>query len=851
MIPGSDCHDYRYRYPRKITFCEPKYAVSVARAYNKKRAMSEALGGAGWNCTLEEMKRGINTLAAMGTSMFVLHGFYYECDHQGSQSDWPASFFYQNEYWKDFKIFADYMRRISFMNTAGRAVVKYGIFYPIEWMSECMVNGQESEEGMEGSQAFHEVLNEMIEQQMDVDMIDSHCILNAGIQNGALCVGQQQIRLLLYPSGAGMDRELEEKLREWQAAGGKIILYETGTTAKQIQSFPANKRCQPCEAAEAAKELTEPDIRIIWGCRDEIYVNHRQAAGCHYFFICNSSKEKRDLVMELDVNEAERVYRLNIETGDSTVLPFMEARSRREEGRKEENGRKKGRVRVVLEASEAIYLFCTDEEIPDAETMPEDCSYEEIHITGKWDFLPLKADAQTGILEVPLTYFSTDLREGGQEIWIRDWESHDGKRSDRASQWEAFWITRRPSWNDQLDAENLYFYKDIVIQGSIQKARICLAAIDSYKLYINGCLAAERRSEGMPDTIDVKKYLKPGENRIAVSVKNHHPMQEVNICSAKELPVDRLISLLLQGEIVTEEEEQILISDSSWAVTDQYTEGWNRRDVCHEVYQYDILKVNNFNHTSAGHSWIKAWERGRPPLLPWGDLPLFGQDTPYPYYKYYETELPAGVRRIQKPDLSGESQCFLDGVLFDWSKGWREVKEQNKRHVLTIKVLARTENDGLERPVAVVMAERSKDLTDWQLDGLTWYSGTCRYQNTFWMDSVNENYLLDLGAVNYCAEIWINGKPAGSRIWPPYRWEITQYLKEGENILEVQVSNLAGNERRYLLVEEGQALGWNRYWNRDNMERDASGFTSGLLGPVRLLKRKRKENGYNEFSNKR
>ncbi len=37
-------------------------------------------------------------------------------------------------------------------------------------------------------------------------------------------------------------------------------------------------------------------------------------------------------------------------------------------------------------------------------------------------------------------------------------------------------------------------------------------------------------------------------------------------------------------------------------------------------------------------------------------------------------------------------------------------------------------------------------------------------------------------------------------------------------------------------------MGWNRYWNRDNMERDASGFASGLLGPVRLLKRKRKEN---------
>ena len=93
MVPGSDCHDYRYRYPRRITYCEPKYSVSVARIYGKERAMSEALGGAGWNCTMEEFKKGINTLAAMGTGMFILHGFYYECDHQGSQSDWPTSFF--------------------------------------------------------------------------------------------------------------------------------------------------------------------------------------------------------------------------------------------------------------------------------------------------------------------------------------------------------------------------------------------------------------------------------------------------------------------------------------------------------------------------------------------------------------------------------------------------------------------------------------------------------------------------------------------------------------------------------------------------------------------------------------
>ena len=37
-----------------------------------------------------------------------------------------------------------------------------------------------------------------------------------------------------------------------------------------------------------------------------------------------------------------------------------------------------------------------------------------------------------------------------------------------------------------------------------------------------------------------------------------------------------------------------------------------------------------------------------------------------------------------------------------------------------------------------------------------------------------------------------------------------------------------------MLVDEGMALGWNRYWNGDNMEREPQNLVSGLLGPVWL-----------------
>lgn len=228
MVPGSDCHDYRYRYPRRITYCEPKYSVSVARIYGKERAMSEALGGAGWNCTMEEFKKGINTLAAMGTGMFILHGFYYECEHQGSQSDWPTSFFYQNPYWDYFKIFADYIRRLSFMNSQGNPVVDYAILYPIGDMDENMENGEENPAGQAINNGFHQALNCMIEHQLDTDMVDEESILNAHICDGKLCLGQQRFKVLLLPEGGSLMEETVEKLEAWTKAGGSVLFYRTG-----------------------------------------------------------------------------------------------------------------------------------------------------------------------------------------------------------------------------------------------------------------------------------------------------------------------------------------------------------------------------------------------------------------------------------------------------------------------------------------------------------------------------------------------------------------------------------------------------------------------------------------------
>jgi hypothetical protein len=42
-------------------------------------------------------------------------------------------------------------------------------------------------------------------------------------------------------------------------------------------------------------------------------------------------------------------------------------------------------------------------------------------------------------------------------------------------------------------------------------------------------------------------------------------------------------------------------------------------------------------------------------------------------------------------------------------------------------------------------------------------------------------------------EAVVNGRPAGVRLWGPYRFEVGALLQPGENTIELRVSNTAAN----------------------------------------------------------
>ncbi len=100
------------------------------------------------------------------------------------------------------------------------------------------------------------------------------------------------------------------------------------------------------------------------------------------------------------------------------------------------------------------------------------------------------------------------------------------------------------------------------------------------------------------------------------------------------------------------------------------------------------------------------------------------------------------------------------------------------------------------------------------------FSGVMEYEAVFDcpVAEAGDRVEIDCGEVYETLELWLNGRPLGVRIAPPYRLELPDDLvleKEG-NLLQAKVTNT--------LV----------HWQRDGFSRSMPMEPSGLLGPVKL-----------------
>lgn len=126
-------------------------------------------------------------------------------------------------------------------------------------------------------------------------------------------------------------------------------------------------------------------------------------------------------------------------------------------------------------------------------------------------------------------------------------------------------------------------------------------------------------------------------------------------------------------------------------------------------------------------------------------------------------------------------------------------------------------------------------LSDHVDPGVRYFSGEATYTRTFRLpEGVSDAgpLWLDLGAVGDLAEVTVNGQAAGAVWIAPWRVDISQVVRPGENKVSIKVANLWVNR---LIGDAQPGAEPIAFTTIDTFSADAPLRPSGLIGPVRLM----------------
>lgn len=135
-----------------------------------------------------------------------------------------------------------------------------------------------------------------------------------------------------------------------------------------------------------------------------------------------------------------------------------------------------------------------------------------------------------------------------------------------------------------------------------------------------------------------------------------------------------------------------------------------------------------------------------------------------------------------------------------------------------------------------VSMDKPYDWASAEDERVRYFSGTAHYSTVFTLDDASaESVELTFGKVMVAGKVKVNGKYAGGVWTAPYKLDITPFVQEGENTLEIDVTN---NWINRLIGDSRLPDGERGTWTCNDPGSSAELQSSGLLGPVLLMVRK-------------
>jgi hypothetical protein len=314
-----------------------KIAQSVAD-FEGRRFMCENQGVQGTDSylDLERLRLPTAAIATWGVNLYVGHAFNYDA----SKANYPPDWLHQ-PYWPYFHYYADFTRRVSYMNGESRHVADLLLYYPIRsiWAHTDPVFSGRADYARIGQPPVWEnetilindyytrLLQRLVERQWDYNIADDYYLDQARVEGSELVIGQNRFKAIVLPPIDTIPLPTLRKLLDFHRAGGTIlgirmlpnIAPEMGGDDAQVRRGIADLFGP--DAAHTPQAYTEKeseahgrayfvassveklidlldaslakDVQVVEGPSASLFYAHREKLGHHYYWFFNDSDRSR------------------------------------------------------------------------------------------------------------------------------------------------------------------------------------------------------------------------------------------------------------------------------------------------------------------------------------------------------------------------------------------------------------------------------------------------------------------------------------------------------------------------------------------------------------------------------
>lgn len=224
QIPGQDVV-WRWVAPEDEKALEGVHSTAgkcssdAARHRGRRRNLNEFLGVCSketdWSLSPGDMKWYMDWLLIRGVNLMCPHAFYYSVDGKRRSHERPPDVGPNNHWWPYYKIFAQYMKRLSWLMTDSTNVTQIAVLCEEDFLP-------------------WKIVKPLYENQIEFNYLEESLFLsNCTIESGHIHIENQNYTIIIIEDSTKLDSNMIQKLEMFISEGGKVIVC-LATSDKQV-----------------------------------------------------------------------------------------------------------------------------------------------------------------------------------------------------------------------------------------------------------------------------------------------------------------------------------------------------------------------------------------------------------------------------------------------------------------------------------------------------------------------------------------------------------------------------------------------------------------------------------------